>query len=152
MPKPANRIFEILLVEDNAADAALLQDRLKECDGPGKQCNVRWIMNSGDVIPFLRSPEMVNYVPNLIVLDYKMPIDGGRALTELKGDPDFLHIPVVVLTGSTAPKDICDIYRRGANCCYHKPGSLDDYDKLVTTITDHWLSQICVPACHTERS
>lgn len=140
--------LEILLVEDNPADAELLRDRLKECDGPGKRCNVRWLMSSPDVIPFLRSPEVSGYLPNLIIVDYKMPTDGGRAVTELKGDPDFLHIPLVVLTGTHSQRDICDIYKRGANCCYHKPSNLDEYDSLVDYITDHWLSRVCNPTCH----
>lgn len=141
------RTFEVLLIEDNPADAALLQDRLKDCDGPGKNCSVQWLMNSADTIPYLRSPERAPYRPDLIILDYKMPINGGRALSELKGDPDYLHIPTVVLTGVEDPKGICDIYRRGANCCYHKPTDLEGYDALVQTITEHWLSKVCVPSC-----
>ena len=147
MNRETERRYEILLVEDNAADAFVIQERLKECDGPGKHCNVRWIMNSGDVIPFLRSPEMASYRPDLILLDYKMPVDGGRALTELKGDPDYLHIPVVVLTGTISQRDICDVYRRGANCCYQKPSDLETLDKLLNFITDHWLTKICLPSC-----
>lgn len=146
------RTYEILLVEDNPADAVLLQQRLKECEAPGKTCNVRWVKNCANVIPFLRSPEMASYRPDLIVLDYRMPMNGGRALAELKGHPDYLHIPVVVLTGSTSPADVYDIYRRGANCCYHKPSDLDGLDALVTMLTDHWLTRICVPPNHPSRS
>lgn len=151
MPKDVAKVkLEILLVEDNPADAELMRDRLADCDGPGKSCNVRWVMNSPDVIPFLRSPEMAGYMPNLIVVDYKMPVDGGRAVTEVKGDPEFRHIPLVVLTGTLSQRDICDIYLRGANCCYHKPNTLEEYDSLIQLITDHWLDKVCNPTCHPE--
>lgn len=144
------RTFEILFIEDNPGDAALLEDRLKHYNGLGTNCRIQWLINSVDVIPFLRSPERASYRPDLIILDYKMPIDGGRALTELKGDPDYLHIPVLVLTGVEDPRGICDIYRPGANCCYHKSSDLDGYDSLVETVTDHWLTKVCVPSCPDE--
>ena len=110
------------------------------------ECHVSWLINSTDVIPFLRSPERASYRPDLIILDYKMPINGGRALAELKGDPDYRQIPIVVLTGVKSPREICDIYQRGANCCYHKPHDLDGYTSLVETIVTHWLGKICVPS------
>ena len=141
------RRYKILLVEDNPADAKVLQLALQQCEGPGKQSDLQWLMNGTDVIPFLRSSERTSYIPNLIILDYRLPTDGGRALTELKGDPDFRHIPVLVLTGSQSPKDVCDVYRRGANCCYQKPSDYDEYGGLVHLITQHWLSKICIPNC-----
>ena len=137
--------FEILLVEDNPGDAALLQDLLPTSDGPGKCSNVRWIMNSADLIPYLRTREMASYRPDLIIVDYRMPLDGGRAIVEIKGDPDYRHIPLLVLTGSRSPEDVFDVYRRGANCCYRKPSSLEGYEALVRTITEHWLAQACLP-------
>jgi two-component system, chemotaxis family, response regulator Rcp1 len=132
--------YKILLVEDNPPDAKVLQLLLQQCEGPGKQCDVEWLMNSTDVIPFLRSSERDSYIPSLIILDYKMPTDGGRVLAELKGDPDFRHIPVLVLTGSRSKKDVCDVYRAGANCCYQKPSDYDEYSRLVEIITQHWLT------------
>jgi len=145
-----DRRYQILLVEDNPADAKVLQLALQQCEGPGKQCDLQWLMNSTDVTPFLHSPERTSYIPNLIILDYRLPDDGGRALTELKGDPDLRHIPVLVLTGSQSLKDFCDVYRRGANCCYHKPSDYDEYVGLVQMITQHWLSKICIPNCPLE--
>ena len=139
--------FELLLIEDSLADAQILQEALTTCGGIGAKCHVTLLTDSRDAIPFLREPERITRKPNLIVLDYKMPIDGGLALVALKGDPAFLHIPVVAVTGVTSPKEICDIYQRGANCCYHKPSDLDGYEQLARMITDHWLTKICVPSC-----
>jgi two-component system, chemotaxis family, response regulator Rcp1 len=151
MSKATARTYEILLVEDNTADALLLQNLLKEWDGPGGPCNVRWLKNCAEIISHLRTPEMSSYRPDLIVLDYRMPMNGGRALADLKADPDYLHIPIVVLTGSVSPADVYDIYRRGANCCYHKPSDLDEFHSLVKMLSDHWLTKICSPN-HRSRS
>lgn len=124
----------------------MLQDRFRECSaGQNLRCNIRWLANATDVIPYLRSPEMTAYRPDLFILDYKMPIDGGRALAELKGDPDYLHIPLVVVTGSHSPLDLLDVHRRGANCCYHKPDDLEGFDHLVDLMCRHWLKEACRP-------
>ena len=137
--------YEILLIEDNPADAMLLQQRLEECEGAAKACNVRWLKNCADVIAFLGNREMGGYRPDLIILDYRMPMNGGRALADLKSHPDYLHIPVVVLTGSKSPSDVYDVYRLGANCCYHKPSDLDELDSLIRMLVEHWLTKICTP-------
>ena len=135
--------FELLLVEDNTFDAHLLQDRLKDCDGPAKRCNVRWLSDCDHVIQFLRADD--SYTPDLIIVDYRMPSNGGRAIADIKNNADYKHIPVVALTGSHFANDVCDIYRRGANCCYHKPSNLDEYDALIRTITVHWFETVCSP-------
>jgi|SRR5579871_1550731 len=124
----ADRRFHILLVEDNVGEAQLIEQILPDCQLIGRDCQLKTIVNPREVIPFLRSPEAHGYVPDLVILDYIMPIDGGLTLVELKGDPKFLHIPVVVLTGLRDPLAICDVYRRGANCCYHKPSRLAEWE------------------------
>jgi chemotaxis family two-component system response regulator Rcp1 len=135
----------LLLIEDNPADARLIQEALKDS---GAQCAVEWLMNSREAIPFLRGiPDGRPKMPDLIVLDYKMPIDGGLALAELKGDPLYLHVPVIVLTGVHDPRDICEIYRRGANCCYHKPDVFEGWRQIARRISEHWLTEICSPRC-----
>ena len=83
--------------------------------------------------------------PDLVLLDYHMPIDGGIALSELKGNPDFQQIPVLVLTGSDNPRDVEDVYRRHANCCFRKPGTLDDLLELTRDIAKLWLLKAMLP-------
>ena len=138
--------YEILIIDDNPAEAHILSECFSTCEGFESRCSIRMVTDTRDVIPFLRSPERSAYRPDLFVLDYKMPIDGGLALIELKGDPAYLHIPVTVLTGSHSPEDICEVYRRGANCCYHKPSNLDGYRELAKLILHHWLLRICRPS------
>lgn len=65
-------------------------------------------------------------LPDLIVLDYHMPTDGGLALAEIKGNRDFQQIPVVVITGSNNPYDVSDIDRRHANAAIKKRPSWRD--------------------------
>ena len=47
----------------------------------------------------------------LVFLDYRMPSNGGRVLSILKGDPDLRVIPVVVLTGrDLRPGDLRNLW------------------------------------------
>lgn len=143
--KNSEREFEILVIEDHAADARLMREAWQNCSKV--RSRIRVLEDSKDAIVYLRcAPPYEDAVrPDLVLLDYKMPVDGGIALTEIKGDPDYLQIPVLVVTGSTDAQDILDAYRRHANCVYGKPLYLDDWISLVSNIADHWFGQILRP-------
>jgi CheY-like chemotaxis protein len=134
-----DRIFEILIIEDNPADALLIQQAWEECKRV--QSNVSILGDSRAAIVYLRGtdPYRGTAKPDLILLDYKLPVNGGIALTEIKGDSDYMHIPVIVLSGSHDPRDYFDAYQRGANCCFRKPGDLDSLLDLICHIAETWL-------------
>jgi CheY-like chemotaxis protein len=138
------RTFEILIVDDNPAEAELLRYAWNECKVVRAASSI--LHEPVDVIRFLRGAN--NYpgmTPDLIMLDYKMPVNGGVALVELKGDPDYLHIPVIVFSGSSNPRDFLEAYRRGANCCFQKPSDLEAHLDLVCEIAEHWLVKAKLP-------
>lgn len=137
--------FEILLVEDNPADAKLLQLAIAQCDAA--TIHVSTLSNSRDVIHYLHHAGKYAdaRTPDIVLLDYHMPIDGGIALSELKGNPDFQQIPVLVLTGSDNPADVEDVYRRHANCCFRKRNTLDELAELVCDIAKLWLLKAMLP-------
>ncbi|WP_185731415.1 response regulator [Larkinella rosea] len=59
--------------------------------------------------------------PDLIFLDLKMPqISGGQLLTKLKEDPEWKHVPVVIFTHSTSPKDMEQCMDAGADGFFNK--------------------------------
>jgi two-component system, chemotaxis family, response regulator Rcp1 len=94
--------IDILLVEDNEADVRLTQEVLTE----SKVQNNLIIANNGEeALACLRregkyrgSPR-----PDLILLDLNLPVkDGREVLAQIKSDPHFKSIPVVILTTSKA--------------------------------------------------
>ena len=145
MATQSERIYEILLIEDSPADVELAKHAWSECKAV--RSNIAVLENSKDAIAYLRSiePFRQTATPDLILLDYKMPINGGVALTEIKGDPEYLHIPVLVLSGSVNSRDYLDAYRRQANCCYQKPNKLAEFIDLVCHIADAWLLRAVLP-------
>lgn len=136
-----SRSYHVLLVEDDAADALLIEEALNE------NSVVRSISRATDgitALEFLRSPD--NPRPDLIVLDLNMPRMNGRELLGvLKEDADLGLIPVVVLTTSATPDDITAAYSRHANAYVTKPVNLDDFLQAVRRIDEFFLETATVP-------
>lgn len=136
-----HRSYHVLLVEDDAADALLIEEAMTDKE------MVRSISRATDgitALEYLRSPD--NPRPDLIVLDLNMPRMNGRELLGvLKGDPDLGMIPVVVLTTSSTPDDISAAYSRHANAYVTKPVNLDDFLQAVRRIDEFFLEIATVP-------
>jgi len=137
--------IEILLVEDNPGDVRLTQEVLRD----GKvQNNMSVVMDGVDAISFLR--QTGEYAgaprPDIILLDLNLPKkDGREVLADIKADPDLKHIPVVVLTTSSAEQDIFRSYDLHANCYITKPVDLDQFIKVMRSIEDFWLTIVKLP-------
>jgi chemotaxis family two-component system response regulator Rcp1 len=144
MPQ-AETTFEILVIDDNPGDSYLIQEAWSQCQLVRSHVSV--LENSKDAVSYLRcaAPYKNSPKPHLVMLDYKMPVDGGIALTEIKGDPDFLHTPVIVISGSSNPKDFLDAYQRHANCCFRKPNDLQGILDLITNLAETWLIRAVIP-------
>ena len=136
---------EILLVEDNPGDVRLTQEVLR--DGKVRN-NMSVVMDGVDAISFLQ--QTGEYAgaprPDIILLDLNLPKkDGREVLAEIKADPDLKHIPVVVLTTSSAEQDIFRSYDLHANCYITKPVDLDQFIRVIRSIEDFWLTIVKLP-------
>jgi CheY-like chemotaxis protein len=139
------KTIEILLVEDNPGDVRLTQEVLRD----GKVRNNMSVVKDGvDAISFLQQTGEYAGVPrpDLILLDLNLPKkDGREVLAEIKADPDLKHIPVVVLTTSSAEQDIFKSYDLHANCYITKPVDLDQFIRVIRSIEDFWLTIVKLP-------
>lgn len=137
--------IDILLVEDNAADVRLTEEVLTE----SKVRNNLTIANDGqEALACLRRQGKfkASARPDLILLDLNLPIkDGREVLAEIKADPDFKRIPVVILTTSKAEEDILKTYNLHANCYITKPVDLEQFVTVVKYIEDFWLAIVKLP-------
>jgi len=144
-PSPNGRPIDILLVEDNAGDARLTVEALRE----SKVSNSVSVVKDGvQAIAYLRGRgEFADATrPDLILLDLNLPRkDGREVLAEIKEDDDLKRIPVVVLTTSQAEQDILRAYDLHANCFITKPADLEQFLKVVRTIEDFWLTIVKLP-------
>ena len=84
--------------------------------------------------------------PDLILLDLNMPkLDGREVLAMLKSDPNFCHIPIVVLTTSQQKGDILHCYRLGANSFIVKPITFQELVEVMSNLCRYWFEIISLP-------
>lgn len=137
--------IEILLVEDNLGDADLAREALEG----SKFHNKLHVVDDGEkAMAFLRreGPYAGAPRPGLILLDLNLPRkDGRQVLAEIKADDDLRRIPVVILTTSSAEKDVIKSYDLHANCFITKPINLNQFLSVVKSIEDFWLSIVVLP-------
>jgi chemotaxis family two-component system response regulator Rcp1 len=94
------RPIDILLVEDNPADARWVREALKD----SRLQNTISVVADGELaMQYLRRQGLFAQVsrPDVILLDLNLPKKSGvEVLADLKIDPSLSDIPVVVLTTS----------------------------------------------------
>jgi CheY-like chemotaxis protein len=139
------RLPIVLVAEDAVADRLLLQEAFQTA---GEAVDLRLVNGGEDLLAYLhrREPWTKARLPDLILLDLNMPgMDGLDALSEIKGDPDLKHIPVVVLTASKDEKDIAKAYARGANTFVPKPESPDELAGVIQILCRYWFRACALP-------
>ena len=139
------RPVEILLVEDNPGDVDLTRETLLD----SKLLNHMNVVGNGvEAMAYLRRQGKYAEAtrPDLILLDLNLPKkDGREVLAEIKTDEQLRRIPVVVLTSSSAEKDILQTYDLHANCYITKPVNLDQFTAVVKAIEEFWFTIVKLP-------
>ncbi len=103
------RDIEILLVEDQPADVELTRAAI----GDTRSLRLHVEQDGVAALDFLHRRNGRQHAPrpDLVLLDLNLPgLDGRDLLIELKSNPATVEIPVVVLSGSTAPNEIQRAY------------------------------------------
>jgi CheY-like chemotaxis protein len=139
------RVCEVLLVEDNPADARLTQEALRDSKMLTK---LHHVQDGVEALQFLRreGPYHDAPTPDVMLLDLNLPRkDGREVLSEMKEDAFLRLIPVVVLTTSEAERDILKSYELHANCYITKPVDLDKFIYIIQTIEAFWLAIVTLP-------
>lgn len=131
----------VLVVEDDSNDVLLLQRSMRKA----QWANPVQVVEHGDAaVAYLAGEppydDRDRYpLPGLILLDLKLPRRGGlEVLAWLRAQPGLRGLPVVILTSSREHQDVNRAYQLGANSYLVKPGSLREWQDLVTLIRSYW--------------
>jgi two-component system, chemotaxis family, response regulator Rcp1 len=142
---PPTRAVQILIVEDNPADARLVREVMRD----SKVLNeIHWVPDGVEALAFLRGQGKYADAPrpNLIFLDLNMPRkDGREVLAEVKADERLKRIPIVVMTSSQAEEDVARAYDQHANCYVRKPIDFDQFHLVVKTLENFWFATVELP-------
>lgn len=122
--------IKVLLVEDDPGDALLVREALAD-DERVDEISVA----SDGVYALEQLNDSERPLPDLILLDLNLPrMDGRELLAEIKREPKFAPIPVVVLTTSDAEADVLRSYELHANAFVTKPRDLNRFLNVVREI------------------
>lgn len=129
----------LLVAEDDPDDQYFFQEAVKVVCPMDVETHIVW--DGAQLMNSLREKTKVTHRRNLVVLDLNMRVKDGRTtLREIKADPAFNSIPVVVLTTSNNAEDIEYCRRHGAAACYRKPSSIVDLVKIVRVLYRDYLN------------
>lgn len=135
-----SELAQILLVEDNPADARLTVETFRSHG----RVQIEVCEDGESALSRLR--DLTRPLPHLILLDLNLPgIDGREVLASLKADQRLRKVPVCVLTTSRADDDIERAYAHHSNCYVVKPIDLDSFRAAVEQIEGFWLSTAQLP-------
>jgi chemotaxis family two-component system response regulator Rcp1 len=137
--------LEVLLIEDSPGDVRLTREAFREA---GTAVNLHVVMDGVEAMAFLRQQgaHAASPRPDIILLDLNLPrMDGREVLAHIKEDDGLKTIPTVILTTSDAEADIVRSYELHANCYLNKPVQLDEFDALVKSIREFWMTKARLP-------
>ena len=135
----------VLLVDDSPGDVRLTQEAFRDAD---PSIDFRIAVDGVEAMAFLRREGVHANAPrpDFILLDLNLPkMDGREVLAHIKEDVHLKTIPTVILTTSDAEADILTSYQLQANCYLSKPVQLDEFESLVKSINEFWLTMVKLP-------
>ena len=138
----------ILLVEDNLPHAELVKRSLEGHEIANKiyhvadgEAALAYLFRQGGYADPATSPR-----PHVVLLDLRLPkISGLDVLREIKTSTDLRTIPVVILTTSTAERDVVSAYAQHANSYLVKPVDFATFTRLMHDLGLYWLQWNYLP-------
>lgn len=119
--------YKILIVEDNPELLMLMQQLLKS------YYRVYIASNGVEALKIIRKKDL-----DLIVSDVMMPEMDGLELTRtIKGDPNYYHLPIILLTAKTQEEDEMEALEVGADEYLTKPFRLRDLKLRIDNIIEN---------------
>ena len=136
----------VLLVEDEPGDARLIEEAFLAASF---KCKLHRAADGIEAMEYLRSildGTQDMGLPDLVLLDINMPrMNGHEVLAEMKADSRLREIPVVVLSTSTAPRDITGAYNEGAAGFVTKPLDVGTLFDAIQGIENYWFGLAQLP-------
>jgi CheY-like chemotaxis protein len=145
---PNVKPITILMADDDPDDRQLTREAFEEA----KLANdLRFVEDGVELLDYLHrrgkfADPATSPRPGIILLDLNMPRkDGREALQELKADPRFRPIRVIILTTSKAEEDILRTYNLSAASYITKPVTFESLVDVVRTLGKYWLEIVELP-------
>lgn len=132
----------LLVAEDNAMDALLLERLVERCGSAFRMIRVE---HGEAAIDYLQgrgvyADRNASPLPDLLLLDLKMPRkDGFAVLRWRQENPDFVRLPIIVFSSSNLSEDVGRAYTLGANSYVVKPAHPERLERMVRSLYEWWV-------------
>lgn len=121
----ATNVMRIVLIEDNDADAYLIQEALRQS---GIDFDLRHLNNGDDALRHLCGEAEP---PSLVLLDLHLPgLGGPEILSALRENPRLVGVPVIIVSGA-ATDWLKTVDLRGSLSLIHKSMDVEDYLRSI---------------------
>jgi CheY-like chemotaxis protein len=130
----------ILIADDDEDDRLLLSEAFA---ATGNDIKLAFAENGLEVLESLKENKVS---PKVILLDLNMPRKNGmQVLQELKGNPDYRSIPVIIFSTSEVQEQIKECYQLGASTFIVKPGNFAALVSIAQMIIAYWINTAVLP-------
>ena len=124
---PDDDVYRLLVVEDNVELLMLMRQLLKS------SYRVYAAKNGREALEIIHQKDL-----DLIISDVMMPDMDGYELTKaVKGDPNYSHLPIILLTAKTQEEDEQEALLIGADEYLTKPFRLSDLKLRIDNIIEN---------------
>jgi CheY-like chemotaxis protein len=135
-----NLLKRVLLVEDSENDIEITLEALAEYHLANQVDVVR---DGAEALDYLYCrgsyANRQHNQPVVVLLDVKLPkINGIEVLREIRADPRFAHLPVVMLTSSREEPDLRRSYQLGCNAYVVKPVDFGKFTEALKVLGCFW--------------
>jgi len=136
-----NRPLRVLIADDDQDDWYFAELAFKEA---GLGHDVHFVKDGEDLMAYLEQQLAIgrDHLPDLILLDLNMPKKDGRvALQEIRANPSFEKLYVVIFSTCISEEDKAFTAKLGASRHVTKPF---EFSELTATLKE--ICDTCVPA------
>jgi len=137
--------FQILLIDDNEADAKLFELALREA---APRVKLFWVASAAEGIEYLHQDGRFrdSGPVDLVLCDLNMPaMTGFDFVAKVKSDNAIKITPLVVYSGSASLMDIRRCYALGANSYIVKPMTMGMMVQQLKAVVHYWLEIVSLP-------
>jgi two-component system response regulator len=139
------QLIEVLLVEDDPGDELMTREAL---EGNRIVNRLHVVRDGEEALDFLFRRGAHENAPgiDLVLLDLNLPkYDGREVLQQIRADHGLTHMPVVILTTSSAEEDVVRSYKLHANAFVTKPVDVNQFIAAVRQIDEFFLTVARLP-------
>lgn len=125
-----------MLIEDNAADAYLVEEAFA-CNNV--DANLLVVRDGDAAIQLIDNADVDENAPcpRLFLLDLNLPTaTGDTILAHIRSSKRCAHTPVIIVTSSDSPQDRALAKRLGANRYFRKPTDYDEFMRLGEIVNE----------------